>query len=74
VKLALYQEIVLNQDFSEYNLHRGDIATLIDYVSHPLNLEEGAVLEVFDGLGGSVAVVTVPVSKIGQLQPNDYHE
>jgi hypothetical protein len=74
VKLALYQEIVLNQDFSEYNLHRGDIATLIDYVSHPLNLEEGAVLEVFDGLGESVAVVTMPVSKIDQLQPKDCHE
>jgi hypothetical protein len=71
MKLDLYQEIALNQDFPEYNLHRGDIATLIDYVPHPSNLEEGAVLEVFDALGESVAVVTVPISKIDQLQPND---
>jgi hypothetical protein len=33
MKLELYQEIVINRDFPEYNLHRGDIKTLVDYIS-----------------------------------------
>lgn len=71
MKLELYQEIALNRDFLEYNLHRGDVATLIDYVPHPSGGEEGAVLEVFNVLGESVSVVTVPVSSLDALQPND---
>jgi hypothetical protein len=50
MKIDLYQEIALKRDFPEYNLHQGDIATLIDYVSHPANGEEGAILEVFNAL------------------------
>ncbi len=71
MKLELYQEIALNRDFPEYNLHRGDVATLIDYVPHPTGGEEGSVLEVFSALGKSVAVVTVPISSIDILQPTD---
>jgi hypothetical protein len=71
MKIDLYQEIALNRDFPEYNLHQGDIATLIDYVPHPGNGEEGAILEVFNALGTSIAVVTVPISSIDVLQPND---
>ena len=50
MKIDLYQEIALKRDFPEYNLHQGDIATLIDYVPHPANGEEGAILEVFNAL------------------------
>ena len=50
MKINLYQEIALNRDFPEHNLHQGDIATLIDYVPHPANGEEGAILEVFNAL------------------------
>ncbi len=69
--VELYQEIALNRDFPASNLHRGDIATLVDYVPHPSGDEEGAVLEVFNALGESVSVVTVPISSIDTLQPND---
>ena len=50
MKIDLYQEIALNRDFPEHNLHQGDVATLIDYVPHPANGEEGAILEVFNAL------------------------
>lgn len=71
MKPALYQEIALNRDFPDDNLHKGDIATLIDYVSHPDGGEEGAIVEVFDALGDTLSVVTVPISSIAALQPND---
>jgi len=47
------------------------IATLIDYVPHPANGEEGAILEVFNALGTSITVVTVPISSIDVLQSDD---
>ena len=71
MKIDLYQEIALNRDFPEHNLHQGDIATLIDYVPHPENGEEGAILEVFNALGTSITVVTVPISSIDVLPSDD---
>lgn len=47
------------------------MATLIDYVPHPEQGEEGAVLKVFNALGDTVSVVTVPISSINALQAND---
>ncbi len=71
MKLPLYQEIALNRDFPTESLRQGDIATLIDYVPHPETGEEGAILEVFNALGDTVSVVTVPASSIDALQPSD---
>jgi hypothetical protein len=47
------------------------VATLVDYVPHPGTGEEGAILEIFNALGDTVCVVTVPVSSINILQPSD---
>ncbi|MEM9090897.1 MAG: DUF4926 domain-containing protein [Cyanobacteria bacterium P01_F01_bin.53] len=71
MKLALYQEIALNRDFPDHTLHKGDIATLIDYVPHPEGGEDGAILEVFNALGDTVSVITVPASSIAALQSSD---
>ncbi|MEO1791610.1 MAG: DUF4926 domain-containing protein [Cyanobacteria bacterium J06629_19] len=71
MKLALYQEIALNRDFPDYNLRKGDMAMLIDYVPHPDVGEEGAIIEVFNVLGDTISVEIVPISSIDALQPND---
>ncbi|AFY85413.1 DUF4926 domain-containing protein [Oscillatoria acuminata] len=67
MKPELYQEIVLKEDWEEFNLHRGDIATLIDFVPSPTGGEDGAILEVFNVRGEAIALVTVPVSSIESL-------
>ncbi len=67
-KPKLYQRVILKRDIPKENLKAGDLAWLTDYVAHPGGGEEGAVLEVFNILGDSIAVVTVPVSAIGVLQ------
>ena len=67
----LYDRISLNRDFPEYNLRQGDIATFIDTVPAPEGIEEGYILEVFNALGESIDVVTVPKSAISPLQPNE---
>ena len=69
--LELYQDIALTRNFPEYQLQQGDIATLIDFVPHPNGGEIGCVLEVFNAVGESIKVVTVPISAIKKLTSND---
>jgi Domain of unknown function (DUF4926) len=55
--LPLYERVALKRDLPEHNLRRGDVAVLVDYVPHPEEGEQGCVLEVFNALGESIAVV-----------------
>lgn len=66
-KLDLYQYVALSQDIPEYNLKQGDVAMLIDYVTHSSGGEDGYILEVFNAVGDSLAVLTVPISTVSKL-------
>ena len=69
--LELYQEVALTHDVPEYALYTGDIVTLIDFVDHPTGGEKGCVVEVFNAVGDSIAVLTAPVSFIEPLHANE---
>lgn len=71
MNFELYQRVALNRDLNEYQLKKGDVATLIDFVPHPSNGELGCVLEVFNATGESIAVVIVPISDIKPLRNNE---
>ncbi len=71
MRLSLYERVALRRDFPEHDLKRGDVAVLLDYVPHPGGGEEGCVLEVFNALGDSIAVVTVKESEVESLQANE---
>jgi hypothetical protein len=60
--------VALTRDVTEAQLQAGDVAVLVDTVPHPNGGEEGTVLEVFNALGESLSVVTVPASAIAPLQ------
>ncbi|MGA1264662.1 MAG: hypothetical protein ACO331_12290 [Prochlorothrix sp.] len=62
--IALYSEVVITQDLPEYQLASGTRAALLDYVPHPTDGEEGAILEVFNDFDTSIQVLTVPCSSI----------
>lgn len=68
MKPALYDRVALCRDRDDLGLKRGDLATLVDYVTHSSGGEDGAILEVFNALGESIAVVTVKVSEIEALR------
>ena len=70
MKPELYSEVALTRDIPGENLLKGDVATLIDYVPHPAGGEEGAILEIFNAVGESIQVLTVPVSAIMALRPD----
>ena len=69
--LELYQEVALTRDLPEYRLRAGDIATLVDFVPHPNGDEEGCVLEVFNAVGESLAVIAVPISAVEVLRADE---
>ncbi len=64
--LELYQRVSLTRDVPEARLQAGDTAMYIDYLPVKEG-EAGAILEVFNALGESVDVVTVPISAIAPL-------
>lgn len=71
MKIELYEQVALKHDIVDYGLKRGDVATLVEYVPHPEAGEEGCILEVFNAVGDSIAVLVVPVSAIEALQANE---
>ena len=57
----LFQEVVLAIDVPEKGLQKGDVATIVE--EHPVvGGERGYTLELFNALGETIAVVTVPES------------
>ncbi len=71
MSLELYQEVALTCDLPEHQLRAGDVATLVDFVPHPSNGEEGCVLEVFNAVGESLAVIAVPISIVESLRSDE---
>jgi len=67
MKIELYDQVILNQNVEDENLYRGDVATLVDYIEHPDGGEQGAILEIFNAIGDSIAVLSVPLSLIEPL-------
>ncbi len=68
---SLYQRVALKRDLPAHGLRRGDVATLVDLVSHPEGGEDGCVLEVFNALGESIAVVAVRESDVEGLHADE---
>jgi hypothetical protein len=71
MNIELYQRVSLRADFPEYGLKKGDIVTLVDYTDHPDKMERGCIIEVFNALGESIDVVTVPESGIEELSSDE---
>lgn len=62
----LFEQVVLTQDIPERKLRRGDVATIVEH--HPMRQgEDGYSLELFNGIGETIAVITVPESAIQPL-------
>ena len=69
--VSQYQRVALNREVKEHRLCAGDVAYLIDFVPHPSGGETGCVLEVFNALGESMAVVAVPLSAVEPLAADE---
>lgn len=63
ITYKLFEEVVLLKDIPEKKLKKGDVATIDEH--HPVSKgKDGYSLEVFNALGDTIAVITVPESAI----------
>ena len=72
-KIKLYQRVALIHDISEYNLCKGDIAVVVEYLPETpaSGGEEGYALEVSNAVGETIAVLIVPASSVKPLTENE---
>ncbi len=68
-KFKLYTDAALTCDVPEHRLKRGDIVKLVDHHVAP-DGTEGYSVEVFNAVGGTLAVITVPASALEALRPD----
>ncbi|MBK6768053.1 MAG: DUF4926 domain-containing protein [Ardenticatenales bacterium] len=71
MSLKLYEQVSLVIDVPEYQLKRGDVAVLVDRLPHPSGGEAGCILEVFNAIGDSIAVLTVPESAVEPMRADE---
>ncbi|MDI6793315.1 MAG: DUF4926 domain-containing protein [bacterium] len=67
----LFTRVVLREDLPEYQLYRGDVATIVDQHEGGEGEETGYSLEVFNAVGETIAVIVVAESKIEPLKKNE---
>ncbi|HWE01255.1 MAG TPA: DUF4926 domain-containing protein [Tepidisphaeraceae bacterium] len=67
----LYDRVSLKIAIPGHNLKAGDVSTLLEYVPHPAHGVRGCVLEVFNAVGESIAVVAVPETAIELLRADE---
>jgi hypothetical protein len=67
----LYKEVALRRDVPEHGLKAGDVAMLVELVPGPPGQPQGAVLEVFNGIGESICVTSVSVEDVQPLTADE---
>jgi hypothetical protein len=70
MKFELYTDVALTCDLPEHRLRRGDIVKLIDHHIAP-DGTEGFSIEVFNDVGDTIAVTTVPTSALEALREDE---
>jgi hypothetical protein len=65
--LEMFKEVALRRDVPEHHLRAGDVGTVVEILPHPTGGPQGVILEVFNAVGESIAVVTVPETDIQPL-------
>jgi len=67
----LFTRVSLAEDFPEYGLKKGDLATIVDRHEGGPGQETGYSLEVFNAVGNTIAFLVVEESKIFPVHANE---
>ncbi len=70
MKWELYTDAALTCDVPEHRLRRGDIVKLVDHHVAP-DGTEGYSIEVFNAVGDTLAVTSVPASALEALRDDE---
>ena len=73
MKIELFKEVALSHDLPAEGLRCGDTATVIEHLpaTDASGGEDGYVLEVFNAIGESIAVVAVTASAVEPLRADE---
>jgi len=70
MKFDLYTDVALKCEVPEHRLRRGDIVKLVDHHMAPDGTERYSI-EVFNALGETIAVTSVPASALEALRQDE---
>lgn len=70
MKYELFTDVALAEDIPEKGLRKGDVATIVEHHELPSG-EEGYSLEVFNAVGDTIAIVTLPESRVEPLTEDE---
>lgn len=70
MKFELYSDVALTCDLPEHRLRRGDIVKLVDH-HVARDGTEGYSIEVFNAVGETIAVTSVPASALEALREDE---
>ena len=64
--IDLFKRVALRVNLHEHGLRKGDFATIVEHLPGK-DCEHGYALEVFNAIGDTIAVITVPESAVEPL-------
>jgi len=67
----LFTRVSLTEDFPQYSLHRGDLATIVETHEGGPGQETGYSLEIFNAVGETIVVIVAEESKICPVKRNE---
>ena len=70
MRFELYTDVALARDLPELGLRRGDLVKLVDHHLAP-DGEEGYSIEVFNAVGETIAVSSVPANALEALREDE---
>ena len=70
MRFELYTDVALARDLPELRLRRGDLVKLVDHHLAPGG-EEGYSIEVFNAVGETIAVSSVPATALEPFREDE---
>lgn len=72
MKFPLYRRVVMTVDVPAEGIRRGDVATIVEHHASPApGMEPGYSVEVFNAVGETLAVLTLPESSFEALRRDE---
>jgi len=72
MKFPLYSRVALTVDLPTEGIRRGDVATIVEYhAAAAAGTEDGYSVEVFNAIGETFAVLTLPESHLESLRRDE---
>ena len=71
MEFPLYERFALRVDIPDEGLKKGDIVTTVEFLEARRELPNAYVVEVFNAVGETIAVFTVPEANLEALTKRD---